>query len=52
MYKQFIRDKNFNPIGVIFGDNINNEVHIGWSLCRRGDRFDKKRGDSIAIARM
>lgn len=48
MLKQYVRDEQNNPIGVVFIDGMN----IGWSLLNRKDRWNKELGNQIAINRL
>lgn len=51
MIIQYLRDKNGAPKGLVMAVNINNECVIGYSLCRKGDTFNKEYGKKIAIGR-
>jgi hypothetical protein len=49
----YLRDKSGDPVGVVVARK--NEAHdnftIGYSMCRKGDRFSKKMGLKIALGR-
>lgn len=49
--KVFIRDRKNNPRGIAVAVKHENEIRYGYSLCNPVDRFDKKIGLKIAIAR-
>lgn len=49
--KQFIRDRKNNPRGIVVAVREENGVYYGYSLCNPIDRFDKKLGIKIAVAR-
>jgi len=50
---QYVRDENNHPFGVMVA--VKNEktatVHVGYSVCREGDRWDKQLGVLIARQR-
>ena len=48
MLIQYIRNKNNQPIGVVVAVD---KYKVGYSLCKKGDRFDKQRGFEIAVGR-
>lgn len=48
MIKQYLRDENRNPIGLVVMDKFGN---YGWSKCARGDKFDKDLAHLIAYNR-
>lgn len=53
LIKQYIRNKKNHPIGVLLAClNANNELCTGWSLCSKYDRWDKAKGDRIAVGRL
>lgn len=53
MLKEYVRDSNGQPIGVIISDKLDDDkIHFGWSLCHENDPYDKKKGLTIAIGRM
>lgn len=39
------------PIGVVAGILLDNEILVGWSLCRKGDVFHREIGRTIAVGR-
>lgn len=47
------RDKNRNPVGVVVATKCpyNGQIHYGYALCRKGDRFTKARALEIALGR-
>jgi hypothetical protein len=49
---QYKRDKNRNPVGVVVARKVGEEVRYGFSLCRKGDRFNKARALEIALGRV
>ncbi len=52
MVKQFIRDANHDPIGVVVAiPNEENGYNLGWSVCNKHDKFHRETGTSIAIGR-
>lgn len=52
-YVRSRRGKNRNqPVGVIIARRVDNKVKIGWSLCRRGDLFNKNIAREIADSRI
>lgn len=48
---EYIRRPNRQPIGVLCAVLVDGEVQVGWSLCRKGDRFSKELGRRIARGR-
>lgn len=54
---QFIRDEKNRPCGVMYAENIDGVVNIGFSLCRRksknnpGDEYSKEFGIDLAKKR-
>ena len=48
IYKQYLRDKNRNPIGLVVLDK---EGNYGWSKLRKGDKFTKELANKIALNR-
>jgi hypothetical protein len=48
---EYIRRPNRQPIGVLCAVLVDGEVQVGWSLCRKGDRFGKELGRRIALGR-
>jgi hypothetical protein len=49
---QYKRDKNRNPVGVVVARMVDGQVRYGFSLCRKGDRFNKARALEIALGRV
>jgi hypothetical protein len=51
--KQYVRDKNRNPIGVLVAiyDSPNDTNYIGYSFCNPRDQFSKVKGTEIALGR-
>ncbi len=53
---QYIRSRRGKtrnqPVGVIIARRVDNKVKIGWSLCRRGDHFNKSIAREIADSRI
>lgn len=49
--KQYIRDEKNNPRGVAVAVRKNDEVFYGFALCNPEDKYDKKQGLKIALAR-
>ena len=49
MYKQYLRDKNNNPIGLVI---VSKDRHVGWSKCNKLDKFDKRIANIIAMNRL
>ena len=47
---QYHRKKN-QPRGVVVAFKDNNEVRVGWSLCRKCDKFDRHMGIHFAANR-
>jgi hypothetical protein len=49
----YLRDKNHNPKGVLVAVKKGNRgnFHIGYSMCRKDDTFDKSMGVKIALGR-
>jgi len=50
--KQYIRDVNHHPIGIVIACRVGPEVHYGWSLKNKNDAWDKAKGHRIALGRM
>ncbi len=48
---QYCRDKQWRPIGVVVIYKYQGRLHIGWSLCRKDDRWNKHVGVYKAISR-
>lgn len=49
--KEYIRDANYNPRGVVVAVKENNNVYYGYSLCNPCDKYNKELGFKIAIKR-
>lgn len=51
--KQFVRDRNGNPRGLVIATVIDNTIRFGWSYTntKAGDRFNKKKAFLIASGR-
>lgn len=49
--KRYIRDESNNPHGVVVAIKAGNKILYGYSLCNPRDRFNKKLGTAIALAR-
>jgi hypothetical protein len=49
----YLRDKKRKPMGVLVAvkKGNNGNFHIGYSMCRKSDTFDKSMGLKIAIGR-
>ena len=52
MLKQYIRDENRNPIGVMLSELTGDEIDYGFSLCHEKDKYDKTKGMLIAFNRL
>jgi hypothetical protein len=55
MLRQYIRDKQGRPCGVVVSDKLcDQEIYFGYSLCntKKGDKFNKNRGLEIAVGRL
>jgi hypothetical protein len=51
MIIQYVKRKN-QPIGCFVAVRRDDgEIVIGWSLCRKGDRFNKQLAKNIALGR-
>jgi hypothetical protein len=48
---QYIRDENKNPRGVLVAVKQDESYKVGYSLCNKKDRFQKKMALKIALAR-
>lgn len=49
---QYVRDNNRTPRGIVVAIKLSNgKIGIGWSLCRKNERFIKDMGLQIAIGR-
>ena len=51
MLKYYTRDKNGNRNGCLIAISDGESFAIGYSKCRKGDKFDKNLGTKIALAR-
>lgn len=52
MIKRYIRDEHHNPRGVVvLVRDEDGRDYFGYSLCNPSDKFDKKLGTTIALAR-
>jgi hypothetical protein len=49
--KQYIRDDNRNPIGLVVALKSEKGITFGYSLCNPKDHFDKKSATLIAVNR-
>lgn len=49
----YVRDKNRNPRGMLIAikKGKKGNFHIGYSMCRKEDTFDKNMGFKIALGR-
>ena len=52
MLKQFIRDENGQPIGIMLADLYEDGLSFGWSATHPLDKFNKHKGELIAEGRM
>ena len=50
--KQYIRDDNNNPIGLVIACRSGTFTHFGWSLCSKDDRWSKEKAHRIALGRL
>lgn len=48
---EYIRNEKRNPIGVVVAVRNGNTINYGYSLCSRGDKFNKSLGKHIATER-
>lgn len=48
---QYIRDNNYKPYGVVVAVKKENEVHYGFSIQNKKDKWDRHTGIKIAEAR-
>lgn len=46
-----VNGKNGKRLGYIVAVNNNNQIHFGFSLCRKTDKFDKTYGFETALER-
>lgn len=49
--KKFVRDRNNHKKGIVIAFMENDQVKMGWSLCKKGDLFDHNLGMNIALGR-
>lgn len=47
----YVRDNKGSPRGVLVAVNVDNNIRISWSYCRKTDRFTKEMALHIAIGR-
>jgi len=47
----YVRKNNGEPYGVLVALKGEEGYHVGYSMCRKGDRFEKRMGLQIAIGR-
>jgi hypothetical protein len=47
----YVREKNGTPRGVLVAVKTELSYWVGWSYCRKTDRFTKERAIDIAIGR-
>lgn len=52
MLIHYIRDENYVPFGVVVAENLDGNVRYGVSLCKPGDKWDRKLGQKIALGRL
>lgn len=52
MLKQYVRDKNNNPIGVMLSVLVDDCIQYGYSICHKNDKYDKVKGMLIAFNRL
>lgn len=48
---EYIKNRNGQRIGVVIAKADQNEIQMGWSLCKKGDKFDSERALTIAHGR-
>lgn len=51
MLVTYVRDRKNNLVGAVVSIMENDIYKIGWSLCRKGDRFSKSKAKMIAMGR-
>lgn len=50
---EYVRNEESQPIGVVIAEKVSDEsFNIGWSLCCKKDKFDKKMAFKIALGRL
>jgi len=47
----YVREKNGIPRGVLVAVKMDSSYFVGWSYCRKTDRFTKERAIDIAVGR-
>lgn len=52
MIKQYIRNKKGQPIGCLVAKKRGSKYAVGFSKCRKGDKFDKEFGTEVAQRRV
>ena len=52
MIKQYLRNSNNTPIGVMLADLRDGNLVFGWSVTNPADRYNRKLGDLIAANRL
>jgi hypothetical protein len=54
MLRQYVRDKQGRPCGVVVSDKLSGEIYFGYSLCntKKGDKYNREKGLEIAIGRL
>jgi hypothetical protein len=50
---QYVRDANKRPVGCLVGVRRGDttQFDIGWSLCRKNDKFDRHQAIGLAVCR-
>lgn len=48
MIFQYVRNRQNQRVGIVVACS---KEQVGWSACKKGDRFNKERGMEIAIGR-
>lgn len=51
MLVTYVRDRKNNLVGAVVSIVDGDVYRVGWSLCRKGDRFSKDKAKMIAIGR-
>ena len=51
MLVTYVRDRKNNLVGAVVSILDGDVYRVGWSLCRKGDRFSKDKAKMIAIGR-
>lgn len=52
MIKEYVRDKNRNPIGILIATEKDGELLVGWSACNPKDQWSKDLGEFKAHCRL